>query len=85
MAAFCVLIYPIGIPVSFFILLRRDQKARGKTVKQADGNTPEQISAFDFLRADYKSDWYYFEVCLSISTIQPPYRCRTCVYTPTYF
>lgn len=77
MAALCVLIYPIGIPVTFFFLLRRDQKARLGAVKSVDGNVAEQTSALDFLRSEFKDDWYYFEVRSSMNTFQPPYRQST--------
>ena len=55
MAALGVAIYPIGIPVSFFFLLRRDQTARAQQATVMIGDTSsEQASAFDFLRKDYK-------------------------------
>ena len=76
MAALCVLIYPIGIPVAFFFLLRRDQKARFETVQAVGGNVAEQTSAFDFLRSEFKDDWYYFEVRSFINLTQPPYHQR---------
>ena len=85
-AALAVLVYPIGIPVSFFLLLRRDQKARTEAATQPGGSCAEQTSAFKFLRSDYKADWYYFEVRYpSKRSTSPPedYQCvmLACAYT----
>jgi hypothetical protein len=68
MAVLCVVIYPIGIPVSFFLLLRRDQKARAEMVRQV-GNVAKETSSVDFLRSDYRSDYYYFEVIVLLEKL----------------
>jgi hypothetical protein len=62
-AALGVLVYPIGIPVSFFLLLRHDQKQRVEKAKLTGGSAAEQESSFDFLRSDFK-------VCLTRATIR---------------
>ena len=54
LAALGVIVYPIGIPVSFFYLLRRDEMARAKQ-SAANGDTSSgQASTFDFIRSDYR-------------------------------
>jgi len=49
-----VLVYPVGIPVSFLCLLWHDEKTRIEKAKKTGGNVADQSSALDFLRSDYK-------------------------------
>ena len=46
-------IYPVGVPLGFLWLLRRDQRRR---------NAGQHDSTCDFLRSDYRSETYFFEV-----------------------
>lgn len=67
-AGICIVLYPIGIPVVFLFLLRRDEQA-GKQKElqryQAAGSRQETdergSSSFDFLKKDYKPEFYFFE------------------------
>eukprot|EP01051_Picozoa_sp_SAG22_P006365 SAG22_NODE_413_length_10849_cov_6.078977_7_plen_1231_part_00 len=72
----CIIIYPIGIPLVFFFLLRRDTAANAihpevgqDTKKQETGKKEdkenEKKSAYDFLKKDYKPEYYYFE-CITL-------------------
>ena len=53
-------VYPIGIPIGFLIMLRRDKKNTGTSPSQSSSS-----SSLDFLRADYKPDYYYYE-CVTL-------------------
>ena len=47
-----ILVYPVGIPVVFFALLRRDDRQRAQDASK-DAST--KTSSFDFLRKDCAS------------------------------
>lgn len=64
MAAVFVLIYPVGIPLVFLLLLWRDNRQR-KQSKHVIGSA----SSFDFLRRDYKDDYYFFEVVVLLEKL----------------
>jgi hypothetical protein len=65
----CIVIYPIGIPLSFLVLLWRS----GRAVKvqpyasetQTTAGVKAASSAYDFLKKDYKPEFYYFE-CVNL-------------------
>jgi len=59
-AAACMVLYPFGIPLTFFALLKRDQRTRAES---------DTGSAFDFLRKDYQFGWYYMEVVVLIEKL----------------
>ena len=70
-----ICVYPIGIPVIFWFLLRRNQKRLRKqttdvkgpaarAIKATKAMTPDShkgSSAYVFLMRDYKPEYYYFE------------------------
>jgi hypothetical protein len=86
----CIVVYPIGIPLTFFFLLRRDyhscslctaifsmhpKKANKKsstvyandtneTTTEREEKNPTE-SKYDFLKKDYKPEYYYFE-CVTL-------------------
>jgi hypothetical protein len=64
LAAVFILIYPVGIPACFLFLLWKDNKQR-KQPTHMQGNA----SSFDFLRRDYKDDYYYFEVVMLLEKL----------------
>jgi hypothetical protein len=59
-----ILIYPIGIPMVFFLLIWRDDRQRKQTMHSEDN-----ASSFDFLRRDYKDDYYFFEVVVLLEKL----------------
>lgn len=59
-----VVLYPIGIPLVFLLLLWRDDRHR-KQSKHVLGSA----SSFDFLRRDYKDDYYFFEVVVLLEKL----------------
>lgn len=54
-------IFPIGIPLTFVVLLWRSQRGR----KPDDTDT----SPYDFLRKDYRHDAYFYEVIVLIEKL----------------
>jgi hypothetical protein len=52
-----IFIYPIGIPLVFLLLLWKDKKRRTQSRPELG-----KSSSVDFLRRDYRDDYYYFEV-----------------------
>jgi hypothetical protein len=71
---FCILIYPVGIPITFLGLLWRDERSRHlkETVKEVAspsgaGDATAAVpavanSSYEFLRQDYKPEFYYYEI-----------------------
>ena len=49
-ALFCIVLYPVGIPLTFLFLLHRDERSR-RAWHATDESGP---SAFDFVRKDYR-------------------------------
>jgi hypothetical protein len=60
-AGFGVAIFPIGIPLTFLVLLWRSQ--RGRNLGDTD------TSPYDFLRKDYQYNMYYYEVVVLIEKL----------------
>jgi len=52
-------VYPVGVPVVFLYLLWRDEQQRVPGAEQTVSVAAD--SSFHFLRADYKSKYYFYE------------------------
>ena len=57
---FYTLLYPLGIPILFFLMLYRN---RDKLDETSENFKPSVLKAYSFLVKDYKADRWYFE-CL---------------------
>jgi hypothetical protein len=65
-AVFCSVLYPLGVPVVFLVLLRRDEHRRQQARRAIELMTGKKIdpdvhtidqSAYDFLREDYRPEF----------------------------
>ena len=65
-AVFCSVLYPLGVPVVFLVLLRRDEHRRQQARRAIELMTAKKIdpdvhtidqSAYDFLREDYRPEF----------------------------
>jgi len=54
-----IAVYPVGVPVVFLYLLWRDEQQRVPGAEQTVSVAAD--SSFHFLRADYKSKYYFYE------------------------
>jgi heme/copper-type cytochrome/quinol oxidase subunit 2 len=59
-----VVVYPVGIPLVFLLLLWHDNHQRNQS-KHVLGSA----SSFDFLRRDYKDNYYFFEVVVLLEKL----------------
>eukprot|EP01052_Picozoa_sp_SAG31_P000855 SAG31_NODE_26_length_32985_cov_39.054096_20_plen_1883_part_00 len=78
-AVIFIVLYPIGIPVTFLLLLRRDAAQNTKKIH----TTPEQAytvsklktqrtsdnGSFDFLKKEYREQCYYFETVVLVEKL----------------
>ena len=55
-----IVVYPVGVPVVFWYLLWRDEQQRTPAGTEQRAEVAAD-SSFHFLRADYKSEYYYYE------------------------
>ena len=62
-AVIAIAIYPVGIPISFlFLLWRNERKKIVPFDDEAAAVGKGGSSSYDFLKKDYKAEFYYFEV-----------------------
>ena len=77
-AVVCIVAYPIGIPLFFLFLLYRNEKESNAVHPEENTDTETEMetktktktktktsSAYDFLKKDYKPEFYYYE-CVTL-------------------
>ena len=60
---FCIFVYPVGIPLSFFVVLNLHKE--GIMARDPLAPVPKKLEKYAFLFVDYATDMWHGEVFLS--------------------